>query len=186
MSKFLSKLLWLIDDAMTAAEALYYKAGCNVAKSLQTSNEKKTQLDFFKLTRENYKYWEVIDELDWKNVCLKYTKPWEVIKFKLIKLFDMEEEMDTLLIAKLFEETRARVNCLKSTLEEYALDQSGSRFGLYKISDDSFHYLCTHIVGCGKEAYEEAMNHPEVVIPKYIENNNYHEGFEYGFITEDD
>ena len=76
---------------------------------------------------------------------------------------------------------RTKVNCLKDALEEYALDQVGSRHGYFNISDDSFHYLTTHIVGCGREAYEEAISHPDIVIAKYITPRKYGEGFEYVF-----
>lgn len=183
MNRYLKKLLCLIGDAFTDAESFYYKMGYKTSKLLSQNENNITcrELGYHKLTKDNYRFWDVVDEIDWKHISLEYDKPYEVMKFRLIKLFDMEEEIDTLLMRNLFEETRARVICLKSTLEEYALEQFGDRHVFGQLSDDGFHYLCTHIVGCGKEAYDEAMNHPETVIPKYVENNDFYEGFEYGF-----
>lgn len=75
---------------------------------------------------------------------------------------------------------RAKLNEIKTILEDHAEKQCGNRHGYYGLGDDGFWDLRAHIIGLGKEFYQSVIGDPEIA--KCIaDNETYVENFGYVF-----
>lgn len=131
--------------------------------------------------RKTYDFWNIIWQLNWKKECDKCSsredRPYVITYEKLKELCDGDE----ILMGSIGDTARAYRKVLQDKIQQYSLDNFGSRWKYPSVSDDSFWDLTAHIVGCGKDAYEKACNHPETIVNDYIDNHNYKENFEYTF-----
>ena len=127
--------------------------------------------------RVTYDFWNIIEQLDWKGKCVSEDRPYNVTKQQLVDIC----HKDVILVNDIAETARAYRRVLADKIQQYSLDNFNNRYKYPLISDDSFWDLTAHIVGCGKEAYEKACNHPETIARDYVDNHNYKENFEYTF-----
>lgn len=103
--------------------------------------------------------------MGWKKFEDK-DKLYEQVSYRLYNTYTK----DTI---KLLEELK---NKMLMTLQTSIPEEMKSCF-----SDDSFHYLSTHIIGLGKDKFYEVIDCPHLMIIMG-ESHNYNEGFDYCFI----
>lgn len=130
------------------------------------------------------KFWKLVEELDWANTCRLDSKSRDAFAQEVFKKMNMTS--DDIIMAKNY--AKALREILQDKIEEYSLLKYGDKYafpnnsGVISVGDDGFWDLCAHIVGLGKDVYEQACKNPEAILsqPDYVEN------FEYLFNTYED
>ena len=126
----------------------------------------------------NKKFWDLVEALDWKNLCteddhdVRKVKAYKVYKELKLTPIDINGFHEVAVVCRKF---------LKYQIEGYSLSKFGNRHafpnnsGTLTVSDDGFWDLCSHIVGLGKETYEDVCSNPEKILeyPDYVENFEY-------------
>ncbi len=94
--------------------------------------------------------WDIISDLGWGTKSVDYKKLGEALKLSYPnKIYELREFV------------RDKQKLLMNKLNEYA-DIQGNRRTYWKVGDDGFSDLTAHIIGLGKEKYEEVCNNPAI------------------------
>lgn len=127
---------------------------------------------------DNKEFWRVTKNIDWRLYC-EERKYYEKVSKELLQEYGEDGLKD--LNKKCYHFSI----CLVEQLHRYAKAHYNSWIDFCKatgfvhgLSDDSEWYLCTFIVGCGKEKYDKVMLDPT----RISEFKDYTEGFIYCFI----
>jgi hypothetical protein len=130
------------------------------------------------ITKE--RFWDIVKTIDWKNHCRE-----NECKFYKTISKDLYEQYGKKTCKELSEIERFYAHCLEDQLVRYAkvyyksfTDFCVDNGFIHGLSNDSTWYLCTFIVGCGKESYDRVMLEPTEI----SEFKDYIEGFSYCFI----
>lgn len=120
-------------------------------------------------------YWNIITELDWKNVPINSGGTCDYLKLtkKLINKYPLN------IIDDLREFVKEKRKILCDKLNEYSISKIGT-VNYYGIGDDSFWDLTAHITGCGHKIYNKILENPEEA-KIMAKNYNYIENFQYVF-----
>lgn len=113
-------------------------------------------------------YWDIVSECEWGKDSdfdrignyLKIKYPKEVCQ----KLLDFCHKKESELI---------------KVLNRYSLKKTGNKYA-YFLQDDSGSDLRAHIIGLGREEYENVIKNPELA-RKRGDKNDYEENFFYSF-----
>ena len=145
------------------------------------NGKKKKMFYFNKELNTCFLFWELIDKINWRE----RSKGNHQVYYEVNNFLKKELSIDT--IIKLSEYNDHFTAILEDRIESYIKENnlewdkfwydSGFQFAL---SDDSFHYLCNFILGCGKLEFERVMLNPS----KVCNFTDYFEGFEYCFSTD--
>lgn len=121
-------------------------------------------------------FWDVVKTIDWRFVC-EEERVYKEIAREICERFPTGHK-------RLSELCFHYSKCLYEHLTRYSKAKFGSwsKFCdstgfVHGLSDDSTWYLCTFIVGCGKEEYDRVMLDPT----RICEFKDYEEGFQYCF-----
>lgn len=124
---------------------------------------------------KNYKFWDIINKLGWETLCKNgVERPYNTTKEILNEITDGDARWQNE-ISRTAKSYRA---ILEDKLRESSLEKYGNRYVFPSVSDDTFWDLTAHVVGCGEDAYNNVMLHPETIetyLKEYVEN------FEYTF-----
>lgn len=105
-------------------------------------------------------FWEIVDRLDWQHNAMK---PSEELRLQFRELCYNNDY-----IIEYFRDMRRDfVDVLEKSFYEYERKAVGSRASI-NVSDDTLNDILNHIVGCGREAYFDALLHPERVV-QYVD-----------------
>lgn len=124
-------------------------------------------------------FWEVIEKMDWKGACESGVKaPYEVSAKRLVEVTNDNPRI----IEDINQTFHAYKKILKTTIEDYEVKVSGTRFSQNTIvwhgCDDSFDDFTSHIIGMGKEVFFEVLANP-LLANHYTDS--YRESFAYSF-----
>jgi len=124
-------------------------------------------------------FWKEVDRINWRFICEdEDDRVYKEVKEDLIERYGSnEKDLNT----KMYHFTKA----LLDHIERYVAANYNKKWinfwkdcgFVHGLSDDSFWYLCTFIVGCGKKEYDRVMLDPTRV----SEFKDYQEGFAYCF-----
>jgi len=121
-------------------------------------------------------FWKVVKQIDWRFHC-EVPKVYDQIQAEVRAKYPQGYQR---LHEKCYHFTRA----LQEQLHRYTKKHFGKWIDFCKstgfvhgLSDDSEWYLCSFIVGCGKEEYDRVMLDPT----RISEFKDYQEGFSYCF-----
>lgn len=128
------------------------------------------------MTIENYKFWDVIGEINWRGLCKdkNHNKPYDISKERLNQITNNNDTWKY----QIEDTAKAYRLILEEKLHEYSLKKYNNRYKFPIVSNDTLWDLTAHIVGCGKEVYNSVMRYPQT-IEDYL--NEYVENFEYTF-----
>ena len=119
------------------------------------------------------KFWEIVEELEWGE-----TYDHKAISKKIFRKLGPKK---TRQFAKMAEQFNNNVRVVGDKLYEKLMSETGEGLG---VSDDGFSDLCWHVVGLGREKYEEAMSDP-FVLAQMGRKGQYMESFGYAIPSED-
>jgi len=125
------------------------------------------------------KFWKIIDVIDWENK--KDYKSNAVAKriFSIVdnagEIKDAGDKFDEM-VDRLYKVCEEEDNKKKD--KNHVWNYVAEKWSEF-LSDDSWHYLLTHIVGCGKEAFEMCIENPYKIADKRFKK--YSEGCAYVF-----
>ena len=126
-------------------------------------------------------FWDLVKEIDWRNICRKPS----FIKAIQKKLKDSYPETLPAYHSKFYALTKAlydqliryannRYDAFGDGWRDFCTEACGFSDAL---SSDQRWYICSHIVGCGKEHYDRVMLDPT----RICDYRDYKEGFGYCF-----
>ena len=122
------------------------------------------------MTINDDKWWDIIESINWKERH-DYTN----IGKELEKRYT-EQELETLAVFIKYQRS-----LLTEVLMRHAHNETGDLYDYYGVSDDGFWDLTAHIVGLGKETFNDIMyNNPERA-KEIADESSYVENFEYIF-----
>lgn len=119
-------------------------------------------------------FWDIVKKAEWKRISKLDSIDYAYYKKQNRMKYDNCDEI------------RAEIVILTSVLKERILDFFKKRKYSLKhheiennmyFSDDTFWYLCNHIVGLGKDEYFKCINNPK----RIFKHRDFNEGFEYIF-----
>lgn len=114
-------------------------------------------------------YWKIIEFANWGK-----RTDYKKIGKEMFSVFKPE------IIKETEEFYREKLSELKDILKNHAEKKTGNRHGYYTVSDDGFWDLRAHIIGLGKEYYNQVLENPELA-KELADNRGYVENFGYIF-----
>lgn len=128
-----------------------------------------------KIDKMKNKFWDIIEELDWKGACKETERPYIITRERFENII---AKFDSTFGSEIENTAKAYRQILLVKLREYSFEKYDDRYVFPRVSDDSLWDLTAHIVGLGEKVYNNIMEHPEQIVD-YL--NEYQENFEYTF-----
>ena len=122
----------------------------------------------------NNRFWKIIENSDWANLSKQKEIDFNLEKKKNSSLYNdcfYIHQAIQYYTSILQQRVRHYFQSHKNDMEFYE-----NKYKMY-LSDDTFWYLCNHIVGIGEDEYFKCMNNPV----RIFKHKNFKEGFEYLF-----
>lgn len=122
-------------------------------------------------------FWRIVDTLDWRHLSATKYRAYEGINDELKKKYPTTLDKYHDIAINLSRALRVHIDRYAKTKFKSWDDFCQSCGFVRGLSDDSQWYLCTFIVGCGKDKYDRVMVDPS----RISEFLDYKEGFTYCF-----
>ena len=114
-------------------------------------------------------FWKVVAEIDWQGRCDQVARePWRSVEAEVATKWD----------AAFLREFRSHLDEVCGALRERMM--GWGREDAIRVSDDGMSDLVAHVVGCGREVYDETMNDPWQAVFR-VDEDRYRENFRYCF-----